>query len=58
MGVGENEEAGLVEQINKMSRDPNWSDHIYHTDELSSVDGTFKIGDVLDKMLDCSSDRF
>ncbi len=52
MDASENEEAGLVEQINKLSPDPNWSDYIYQTDDFVAANGTFQIEDLLDKILD------
>lgn len=50
MDASEKEEADLIEQINKISPDPNWSDYIYQTDEFVSAHGAFKIDDVIDKI--------
>lgn len=50
MDASEKEEADLIEQINRISPDPNWSDYIYQADEFVSADGAFNIDDVLDKI--------
>jgi hypothetical protein len=48
----ENRVDTIFELVNQLSPDPEWSDHIYHSEEyVNKSDGSLKIEELIEKIL-------